>query len=68
MEEDSLHINIFLDKPSKGHRFFFFFVAFVNLRAFYHFHKHVGLILGYDLTWYATHSSLENGFTIGFAF
>ena len=50
------------------HRFLYFFGAFVNLRAFYHFHEDVALMLGYDLTWYAVHSSFENGFTIGLAF
>ena len=61
-------INIFSDEPHMGHRFFFHFGAFVNLRAFYHFHEDVALMLGYDLTWYAVHSSFENGFTIGLAF
>ncbi|MGL4367218.1 MAG: hypothetical protein ACRCTQ_02895 [Brevinemataceae bacterium] len=55
---------------SQKHRIFFHFGAFVNLRAFYHFHKDVALMFGYDLTWYVYPElkSFENGFTIGFAF
>ncbi len=52
--------------PQK-HHWFILFGVFVNLRAFYHFHKDVALMLGYDLTWYAVRS-FENGFTIGLAF
>ena len=64
--QQALYASIF-DNPQK-HRMLWHFGAFVNLRAFYHFHKDVALMLGYDLTWYAVHSSFENGFTIGLAF